>query len=433
MKTFHILFLSGALLLSGMPLRAQQPVVISLDSAVSYALEHNRTLMNSRYAIDKSSLKLKETISAGLPQVSASLDYNNFLGASASLTLNPNAPPAIIEFNPTSSFKANVSQLVFNGSYFVGIELAKLANEITKQSYLKDELGVKEQTIQAYCMILASERILGIIRSNKTNAELIYEKTKNLANAGMIEQTDVKKLSVMVASVDNALKSMQRQVELGYNLLRFQLGLEPDQEISLTSNLDEISQKYLLTSALNDPFTLDNNMDFKLISMQGEIAQKTILMRKASYLPTLVSFYGRTDKILKPLFDFTPKNMVGLQLNVPILSGGQRLSQLNQARIDGKISENTRDLVAQQLNLQERQIRYNYNTLLDQYETQKANVDIAKEVLEKMNLKYQQGVISSLELTSANNDYLTAESNFTSIILQLLNAELSIRKLNSKL
>jgi outer membrane protein TolC len=274
---------------------------------------------------------------------------------------------------------------------------------------------------------------LDIIKSNKENAQTIYDKTKNLANAGLIEQTDAKKLSIMVASVDNALKSMQRQVELGYNLLRLQLGLNSDQVIALSSKLDDISAQYLLHNSMTEAFNIQNNIDFKLISMQGDIAQTSIKMRKASYLPTLAAYYSRTDKILKPLFDFTPKNVVGLTLNVPILSGGTRLAQLNQAKIDSDVSSNTKELLTQQLTLQERQLRFNYNTLLDQYDMQKANVDIAREVLQKMNLKYEQGIVSSLELTSANNDYLTSETNFTNIILQLLNAEMTLRKINSKL
>ena len=433
MKIHYRIVIAAALCLGTVSLRAQDPLVLSLESAVTYAVDHNKTLVNSKYAIDKSAQKLKETIAAGLPQVSASIDYNNFLGASASLTLNPDMPPAIIEFNPTSSFKATVSQLVFNGNYFVGVQLSKMAKAITEQSYRKDELNVKEQVIQAYCMILASERILGVVRSNRENAQTIYEKTKNMADVGMIEQTDVKKLSIMVASVDNALKSTERQVELGYNLLRFQLGLNPDQAIRLTSTLDDISAQFILQPAAIEPFNIQNNIDYRLVTMQGDIAQKTIDMRRSSYLPTIAAFYSRTDKILKPLFDMQPKNMLGFQLNVPILSGGQRLAQLNQARIDRQISSNTKDLVAQQLTLQERQLRYNYNTLLDQYDMQKANVDIAKEVLAKMNLKYQQGVVSSLEVTSANNDYLTSEMNFTNLVLRLLNAELTIRKINSKL
>lgn len=415
------------------PLQAQTPMVLSLDSAVNYAIVHNRTLINSKYAIDKSTQKIKETIAAGLPQINASIDYNNFLGAEASLQLNPEAPPAIIEFNPTSNFKANVSQLIFSGNYFVGVQLSKLAAEIAEQGYQKEELNVKEQTIQAYCIILAGERISGIIELNKANAQLIHEKTRNLVNAGIAEQTDERKLSLMVTSVDNALKSSERQVEMGYNLLRLQMGLDKDQVIELSSTLDEIAQQYVFHTTLTEPFNIQNNIDYQLVSMQGEIAQKSIDLRKSSYLPSLVAFYSYTEKLKEPLFDMTPKNVLGFTLSIPLLSGGQRLAQLNQARIDYDISVNTRDLLTQQLNLQESQLRFNYKTLLEQYSTQILNIDIAKEVLDKINLKYQQGIVSSLELTSANNDYLSAETSFTNIILQLLNAEMTLRKINSKL
>ena len=128
-----------------------------------------------------------------------------------------------------------------------------------------------------------------------------------------------------------------------------------------------------------------------------------------------------------------PRNAVGLTLNIPIFSGGQRCAQLNQAKLDFRASENTKELVSQQLMIQERQLRFSYSNLFEQYLNQKANLEIVKEVLEKMNLKYQQGVVSSLEFTSSNNDYMTAETNYTGVMLQLLNAELSLRKINNNL
>lgn len=433
MKTTIKIILIAVFCISVISLQAQESLVLSLDSAISYALNHNKTLANSKFAIDKSAQKIKETLSQGLPQVNASVDYSNFLGATASLQLNPSAPPAVINFNPTSNFKASASQLLFSGSYYVGVQLSKLGKSAAEQSYQKDELNVKEQVIQAYYMVLASERILTILNGNKTNVQLIYEKTQNLANAGMIEQTDAKKLSIMVTSVENAIKSTQRQVEFGYNLLRLQLGIESDQAIHLSTNLDNVALQYIRPMNATDAFNIQNNQDFKLVSMQGEIAQKSIELKKASYLPTLAAFYSYTEKLKKPIFDMSPKNVLGLTLNIPVFSGGQRSSQLNQAKIDYEISKNTKELLIQQLTVQERQLRYNYSNLLEQYQSQKANVEIAKEVLDKMKQKYQQGIISSLELTSSNNDYLNAESNYTSILLQLINAELSLRKLNSKL
>ena len=431
-KTFKTLLLAF-LILNKLSLFAQEPLVLSLDSAINYAIENNKTLVNSKFAVDKSKQRIKETIAQGLPQINASVDYTNFLGAETSIQLSPMAPPAVIEFNPTSNFKASASQLIFNGNYYVGVQLSKLAQTMSELSYQKDEQNVKEQTIQAYYLILASERILSVIKENKANVQLIYEKTQNLANAGMIEQTEVKKLSVMVTSVDNALKSTERQVEMGYNLLHLHLGLEPNQTIKLTSTFDDIARQNIMQPVIADTFNIQNNMDYKLLSMQGEIAKKSIRLKQASYLPSLVAFYSYTEKIKEPVFDMTPKHVLGLTLSIPIFSGGLRSSQYTQAKIDYLISNNTKDLVSQQLTTQEKQLRYNYNNLFEQYQNQKANVDIAKEILENMTLKFQQGIVSSLELTSANSDYLTAETNYTSIALQLLNAELSLRKINSKL
>ncbi len=417
--------------LSSFSLHAQNIVELSLDSAVNYAVVHNKILNNSRYANDKSSQKIKETISQGLPQISASLDYNNFLGAEAELTLNPTAPPMVIEFNPTSNFKASASQLIFNGNYIVGVQLAKLAKTITEKSYQKDELNVKEQTYQAYYMILAMQRILYKLKENYKNAQTIYKNTANLANVGMIEQTDAKKLSVMVTSVGNAVKSTERQVELAYNLLRFQLGLPSEQEIHLTTSLEEIAKKYDIISNPTDTFNIQNNIDYQLVTLQGGIAKKSIDMTKASYLPSLVAFYSYTEKIKKPNFDMSPKHVLGLQLNIPIFAGGLRKSQISQAKIDFDISENTKDLMTDQLRLQEKQLKFDFNNLLEQYTSQKENVAISKEVLDQMNLKFQQGIVSSLELTSANNDYLTAETDLIATTLKLLNAELALKKLNN--
>ncbi len=425
----------GAFCLSSFSLQAQdvKPLVLSLDSAVNFAINHNRTLINSRFAIDKSSQKLRETISQGLPQVSASIDYSNFLGAEAELKLSDMAPPVVIEFNPTSNFKLSATQLVLNGGYYVGIQMSNLAKTLAEQSYVKDEITVKEQVTQAYYMVLASERILKTIEENKANAQVIYEKTRNLVNAGVLEQTDEKKLSIMLKSVDNAMKSTERQVEMGYNLLRLQIGLESGEPIVLTSDIDSIAQRFVVLHSIVNPFDINNNMDYKLVSLQGDMAKKQVLLKKASYLPSIVAFYSYTEKLQKPAFDMSPKQVLGLTLTVPIFSSGQRQSQLNQAKIDYSISQNSKDLVFQQLTLQERQLRFTFNNLYEQLSTQKANVEIAKEVLEKMNLKYQQGVISSLELTSANSEYLNAETTYTSLLLQLLNAELSLRKINSNL
>jgi len=420
--------------ISNSALNAQDTTLnLSLDKSIEYALENNKTIQNARFSSKIVKEKVWETTAAGLPQVSASADYNNFLGSNAELKLSEMAPPVIIEFNPTSNFKFNVNQLIFNGSYYVGLQMSKLASQMSEISSQKTELDVKEQVTRTYYLILISENTLKIIASNKENSKIIFEKTKNLANAGIIEKTEVSKLSVMVTSIENAQKAAERQLEMAYNMLRFQLGVSANANIQLTTTLEDISKESKFQTALIDTFNIKNNTDFSLVLMQEKMKYSQITLEKASCLPTLVAYYSYTEQLLKPKFNMTPKNVVGLSLSIPIFSSGIRYSKIRQARINLNIAENYKELVNQQLTIQEKQLRFNLNNLLEQYQNQKINVDVAKEVLDKMNLKFQQGIISSLELTSANTNYLSAESSYLSTLYQLLDAELSLRKLNGNL
>ncbi|MFZ2339728.1 MAG: TolC family protein [Bacteroidales bacterium] len=417
-------------ILSSFTLKAQESISLSLEKAVEYALQYNKVLQNAKFSVQSTKEKIWETTAAGLPQASASINYNNYLGANAELRLDPSGPPAIIEFNPTSSINFSVNQLVFSGNYYVGLQMAKIAYQAADLSVQKTELDIKEQVTRAYYLVLVSERTVKIIESNKINSAKIYEKTRNLANAGIIEKTEADKLSVMVTSVENAQKAAERQLEIAYNMLRLQLGADANTEINLTTLLDEVSQKSKFENAVVSPFNIENNIDYNLILVQGRIAKSQVSLQKTNYLPTLTGFYSYTEKLLKPKFDMTPKNVVGLNLSVPIFSSGMRKSKVAQAKINLKMVETNTQLVNQQLTIQEKQLRYNLNNMLEQYENQKTNVDIAKEVFDKMNLKFQQGIVSSLELTSANNSYLSAESSYINILFQLLDAELALRKLN---
>ena len=424
-----MLLVSGIIPLSGQ----DSTMTLSLDKAIEYALQNNRVIQNARLSSQVAKEKIWETTASGLPQVNASADYNNFLGAQAELRLSESAPPAVIEFNPTSTFKFNVSQLVFSGSYYVGLQLSKLASQMAEKSSLKTELDVKEQVTRTYYLILISEKMLKIIGANRDNSVVILEKTKNLSNAGIIEKTEVSKLSVMVSSVENAQNAIERQLEMAFNMLRFQLGLNAGGKIILVTSLDDISQQNKFENILIDTFNIENNTDFNLVSLQAKMRKSQISLERASYLPTLAGYYSYTGKILKPKFDMTPKNVIGLNLSVPIFSSGLRHSKVSQAKINFNVAENTKELLNQQLTIQEKQLKYNLNNLLEQYQNQKINIETAKEVLDKMNLKFQQGIISTLELTSANNNYLSAQSDYISTLFQLLDAELALRKLNGNL
>jgi len=408
---------------------AQTTMQLSLDSARHYALEHNKTLLNAGLAVDEAQARLRETISNGLPQINATVDYNNFFGSTVSI----GAFPFPIEFNPTSNLSVSASQLIFSGSYFVGLQTVRLYKEVTETSLGKTELEIKAMVTQAYYLSLVSQRSMEIVQANLTNMRDLLGKTRALVSAGVAEELDYDQLAQQATMLENGLKASERQVELSLNMLRLQMGLTANVEISLTDNLDDLINRYDAQSSLIKPFSLQNNFDYQLLDLQTSLAKKQVNMEKAAYLPTVAGFYNYTEKILKPEFDLTPKHVIGLNMSIPIFSSGARYARVSQARINLEIAENQKELVSEQLLIQEKQLRFNLNNAIEQYQSQLSNLDISRRVIKNINNKFQQGMVSSLDLTTANSNYLQAENSYIASLMQLLDAKLALDKLLNQL
>ena len=162
---------------------------------------------------------------------------------------------------------------------------------------------------------------------------------------------------------------------------------------------------------------------------QEEINKKLMALEKWNFAPTLAGYYNYNAKILTTGFDMTPNNMAGLTLAVPIFSSGMRKARVDQARIDYDMAQLNKSILEDQLNLQEKQYRYNLQSSLENYNTQSENVEVAQSVYDSYRRKFEQGMATSLELTQANSNYLNAESNYLSAIMEVMNAKLQLDNL----
>jgi len=405
---------------------AQTELRLSLDSARQYALDYNKHLENAGLAVDEARARLMETISKGLPQVNASMDYSNFFASSASLGAMPGF---VIEFNPTSNLSVSVTQLVFSGSYIVGVQSAKLYKEVTETNREKSELDIRAQVTQAYYLSLISEKFKTVVEANLQNMRDLLEKTRVMVEFGMAEEVDHDQLSVQTTMLADAVRAAGRQVELSLNMLRLQIGLPADVDIVLTDSMESILSGADFRRSLSQTFSIQDNLDYRLMELQADLAAKHVQLERSAFLPTISGFYNYTEKLLKPEFDITPKHVIGLQASIPIFSSWGRQSRVNQARMNVMIAENQKYLLSQQLLIQEKQLRYNLNTAIEQYESQRANLEVAQRVYENINNKYQQGMLSSLDLTTANGNYLQAENSYISSILQVMEAQIALDKL----
>jgi outer membrane protein len=412
--------------------QAQDKLMLDVAAAREHALLYNRNIKNSGLAIDQSQERLREAISAGLPQVNASADYSNAMGAQISIQFDENMPATQIPIRPTSNFNLQVGQLIFNGNYIVGIQLAKLGRILSEKNLKKTEQDVVSQVTESYFLTLLSEESLRILRNNTENLNDIYRKTEPLVKVGMMEKLELDQLSVQVNSLSNAVRSAERQYEMAKNMLRIQLGVTADTELELTDNLVDIIEKEMGPgSDLN--FDMALNADYQLLEVQEELTEKQVDLQKAAYLPSVTGFYNYTYKLLKPAFDMSPPHIVGLQMNIPVFSSGERRARVRQARIELETTKNNKALVEEQLDIQFRQMQFNLKNAWENYETQKRNVEVSREVYLSLRRKFEQGMISGLELTTADSNYLQAESEYLTSLLEVLRSRNALETLTGNL
>lgn len=407
---------------------AQEVQELSLKKAVEYGVEHNKQLQVSRKDIDLYRQKVRESVSQGLPQVNGSLDYSTNFGYSMSF-----GNQGKIKMKDQSNVGVKASQLIFSGQWILGIQTSKIAEKIAGQQVGITELDITENIYNTYYTILVSERLRDIVAKNLENMDTVYRHTQNMYNAGTVEITDVDQIRITVGQLKNSLSSLERNVEVSYNLLRLQLGLQADTPIRLTDRLDDfLNQNDFVKLAVKE-FEIVNNPEYQLSETQEQLSKKMVGLQRWTYAPTISGTYSYNYKLLKPEFDMSPKHSAMLTMDIPLFSGFQRKAQLEQAKIELEQTSLNKSLLEDQLYVNEKQYKYELKNATDNYYLQKENIEVARRVLENMQNKYRYGAISSLDLTQANNNYLEAENNYTNACLTLLQAEIQLQRLYNEL
>jgi len=411
---------------------------LSLKDAQDYAIQNNKQVMSAKLDVLASKAAVWETISAALPQLNLSGSVMDNLKLTT--TLLPGeffGQPGIkvpvtfgSQFN--SSASAEASLLLFNAQLYVGIETTKLASKLNSQNLEKTELDTRESVASAYYLILVSEESLKLVEANIVNLNETLKATKAMFSAGMAEATDVDQMISNVSMVENSKSSLQRTIEVNYNLLRFILGTKAGTKIILTETLDNFTKTVNVESLLAQEFNLNSNVNFRLIEGQEMMSKLALKNEKATVLPTLAGFYsygtnGMGDKLSD--LRWFQNSMVGVQLSLPIFASGQRYSGIKKAQLNFQKAVTTKDMVREQLLIQEKQLRYNLVNADQQYKMQKQNVEVSQRVYKSTENKFRQGMASSLELTQANSLYLQAENNYISALMNLLQSKLALDKL----
>ena len=440
MKRRLIALIIPVFLATGQWVAAQEaPASLSLtvDQAVAYALDNNRSVASARYDLLASEKGVWEAIAAGLPSIDGSASLSDNLDIMTRI-INFGGVPTAFKFGTTydASIGTSASMLVFNAPWLVGIQTAKLASTLATQGLTQTRIETEENVVNAYYLILTLKETIKVLDQNLQNLNEILTSTKAMYSVGMAEATDVDQMQSSVTMLNNTKSSMERSLEVNYNMLRFLLGVDRATEITLTDSLDDIIAGINIDALVAEEFSMENNINYQLIESQVRMSELSLKGARATVFPTLAGsiYYTRTgmgDELF--LMQYFPYSAVGLQLQIPIFASGSRYTKIKKAQINLEKARNMKSMMSEQLLMQEKQLRYNLLNANEQFKSQRDNIEIAGRVLKSFQNKYNQGMASSLDLTQANNNYLTAQTNYISALMNLLQTRVAFDKLMNKL
>lgn len=426
------LFVSLMALLPSLFLMAQETMmvdsaslVLSLDEAKQYAIEHNRTVQNAGLSIKQAEAARWQAIASMLPQVSGSLDYTNMCGYEMSLGGMP------IPMNPTGSLSLQASMTI-GGQQIVGALISNLAIEMQDVAKAKTLQVIESNVTNVYVNILATTETVDLLRKNLVNLQTLYKMTENSVQVGAAEQIDADQLSVQVVMMESSINTTERTVEVLKSSLRLLLGLSADTHITLSEPLDTILNADEAMKLLSTELNLDANYDYTLAKQQAELAQKQVTLKAMEYVPTLTGFYQYSAKTYfgeAEGMNMTPPNTVGVTLSVPIWSSGVRAAGVTEKKLAYQAAQNSLADTEDQLRVSDRQYRYDLVSAYDNYQIQKRNIEVSQRVFDNMMKKFEYGYASSLDVTNTSTNLISAQQNYIQALTSMVSAHINLKNL----
>jgi outer membrane protein TolC len=393
--------------------------------------------------IEAAKKKVWETTAIGLPQVSAEANFQNFITLPTSLipasTFNPNAPAdefSELQFGTDYKTTASISasQLIFDGSYIVGLQAAKAFQEISIRTKKKTDLEIINNVALAYHNVLAAIENQQILDSNyQTTNDLLIE-TKAIYEAGLTEEQNVDQLQLNLSNIESLAAQAKRQIEVSKMVLKIQLGIDISETISLTESLEEMVVLEEVNTFLLEQFKYENHIDYLLSQTNERLMMLSYRNEKYSFAPSVAAFFNHQQQNMNNSFDaFSGGNwyastLWGISLKLPILTSGMRLAKMGQAKIEMEKAMNNSKLVEQNLILQFNSEQSKLDVAYNSYNIQKKNLDLSISIYNKTIKKYAEGVSTSLELTQSQTQMLNTEGKYIESILVLLNAKAALKK-----
>ncbi|EMY3482863.1 TolC family protein [Flavobacterium psychrophilum] len=425
----------------------KQSYSFTLQQAIAHATQNNYSAINASRDIEVAKEKKWETTTIGLPQINGTVSYlNNLQYTKQGVTGGGafgGAPGSVstIAFGTKHSANAGVtlSQLIFDGSYLVGLQSAKVYLKISENAKLKTNQEVKEIVINSYGNVLLADESISIFEKNKVILEKTLSDTKQIFKNGLIEEENVEQLQITLASVNSALANVKRQKTIALNMLKLILGINLDNELILIEKLEDLTQKNVDLLLLQEEFKATNNIDYQIGENLQESKRLLLKYEKSKELPSLGAALNYGYNAFENKFDFFSKDQkwnnfanLGVSLHVPIFSSLGTSAKKQQAKIALEQATTKLTETEQKLKLQFEKARSDYEFTIEELATNKNNLKLAERIETKQQIKFKEGLSTSFNLSEAQRQLYTAQQTYLQSMVDVINKRASLEKIINK-
>jgi outer membrane protein TolC len=395
----------------------QENLSLSLEEAIALGLENNYSSIRSEKEVEKALKQKWEIISQGLPQITGDVDYQNFLKQN---------------LNGTATW----NQLIFDGSYIVGVQSARTLLQISKNAKVKTDLEVRKAVINAYGNVLMAEESVEILQNNLENVEKNLSDTQKIYENGLAEEEDVEQLKITRLGIENNLNRSMRMLDIAYQVLNMALGIPVEKPVTLTEDLDNLAVQFIDLQVLEKSIPVEENIDVRIATNTAEAANIYVRLEKAKALPTLNGFLnygvaGYSDDFT--FFDeeqeYFGQSILGLSLNIPIFSSGMRSSRTRQKELEYEQALLDLEETKNQIRLEIESAKSNYRYSLENYQAQQENLQLAERIENKNQIKFFEGLASSFELSEAQRQLYAAQQSLLEAMLEVINAKVELENI----
>ena len=412
----------------------------NLKQCVDYAIEHSSQIKISEYEKEVASKKVNETIGSGLPQVDGSASYTNNIKLSTIMMPGDffGQPGILVPLKMGSKLNSTASiivrQRIIDPMFWVSLGLAKTSNNYSKHNLR----NATEKTIynigKIYIQtIIVKKQLNTLISTEKLSANLLASTELRYKN-GLARKIDVDKIKV---SHNNLITAVQ-QTELGYkqiiNNLKYLIGMSQENELDIVEieNFPEFDTYEVIKGKEN---FFEDRVDYQLLKISLDLQKAERNLYVSQYIPSLSLTYSYGYQAQTNFFDdlkdsknWFASSSIGLSLNVPIFSSFQRWFRVSQANTNIKKVKEGIATSIEAMKVEVKNYGSQYINAFENMKNEKENLNLAEEVYKSVQLDYEQGRASALDIIQAETSYTESQNNYYDKLLTLYLARLDIEQ-----